>query len=145
MDVKWVWDYGRTVGECSFPLFLYLAGRWWWYFDAVSRFYSCAQWASQTPKTVPTFIHIRRLRIREFTRSKLGFQSTSFLLFVCVHVLCITVQHSKVAVSHLQCIFIRLIAHFRFSKQFWWYINDLNACFRFPFRHFPFLPTFLCV
>lgn len=28
-------------------------------------------------------------------------------------------------------IFMRLIVHFGFRKQFWWYFNDLNACFRF--------------
>lgn len=41
-------------------------------------------------------------------------------------------------------IFMRLIVHFGFRKQFWWYFNDLNACFRFSSYAFAGFSLFVC-
>lgn len=41
-------------------------------------------------------------------------------------------------------IFMRLIVHFGFRKQFWWYFNDLNACFRFSSHAFAGFSLFVC-
>lgn len=41
-------------------------------------------------------------------------------------------------------IFMRLIVHFGFYKQFWWYFNDLNACFRFSSYAFAGFSLFVC-